>query len=264
MKFAHALYLILAIIGFSTVLAVLLSFYASGPTALPLWRMVASPGPLSKAHAFLEKECGACHTPAKGVTATACLICHATDMPLLAKQSTAFHADIEECRGCHIEHQGGTNRPVSMDHSMLARIGWGRAGAGQSIGAKAAEGGKAMSELAHQLARMTGGHPAGDIAALDCQSCHAFRDRHRGLFGSECAECHQTDSWKVAGFLHPSPRSQECAQCHQAPPSHYMMHFQMISMMVAGQMHAKVEQCFLCHQTDSWNDIKGVGWYKHH
>ena len=103
-----------------------------------------------------------------------------------------------------------------------------------------------------------------DIAALDCNSCHQNRDPHRGLMGRECAECHQTNSWKIAGFLHPSPQSQECAQCHQAPPSHYMMHFEMMSKMVAGQMHAKVEQCFMCHQTDSWNNIKGVGWYKHH
>src|SRR4051794_31948958 len=62
------------------------------------------------------------------------------------------------------------------------------------------------------------------------------------LMGRECAECHQINSWKIAGFLHPPPQSQDCAQCHQAPPSHYMMHFEMVSMMVAGQMHAKVEQ----------------------
>ena len=55
-----------------------------------------------------------------------------------------------------------------------------------------------------------------------------------------------------------------CAQCHQAPPSHYMMHFRMVSMTVAGRMHAQVNQCYLCHQTTSWNDIKGVGLYKHH
>lgn len=32
----------------------------------------------------------------------------------------------------------------------------------------------------------------------------------------------------------------------------------------AGQHHARVEQCYLCHQTDARNDIRGVGWYKHH
>ena len=43
-----------------------------------------------------------------------------------------------------------------------------------------------------------------------------------------------------------------------------MMHFQMISAKVGRQPSAKVNQCFLCHQTTVWNDIKGVGWYKHH
>ena len=28
--------------------------------------------------------------------------------------------------------------------------------------------------------------------------------------------------------------------------------------------HADVSQCFLCHKTNAWNDISGVGWYKHH
>jgi hypothetical protein len=219
--------------------------------------MAASPGPLSKAHAFLDNECSACHTPNKGVTAAACMTCHATDAPVFAPQATAFHADIKECRFCHIEHQGRTIRPTVMDHAVLARIGWGKGGdAGTKSGA--------MSDIAHFLARSTGAHPMTDIAALDCSSCHQNRDPHRGLMGRECAECHQINSWKIAGFLHPSPQSQECAQCHQAPPSHYMMHFHMLSMKVAGQMHAKVEQCFMCHQTDSWNNIKGVGWYKHH
>ena len=43
-----------------------------------------------------------------------------------------------------------------------------------------------------------------------------------------------------------------------------MMHFKMISMSVARMGYAEVNQCFLCHQTTSWNDIKGVGFYKHH
>ena len=73
-----------------------------------------------------------------------------------------------------------------------------------------------------------------------------------------------TTKWTLPEFRHPSSASQSCAQCHQAPPSHSMMHFQMISMKVACQPKAKVNQCFLCHQTTSWNDIKGVGFYKHH
>ncbi|MDH8222619.1 cytochrome C, partial [Klebsiella pneumoniae] len=60
---------------------------------------------------------------------------------------------------------------------------------------------------------------------LDCASCHSNREPHRDLFGRECGNCHETATWRIAGFLHPSPASKDCAQCHQAPPSHYMMHF---------------------------------------
>ena len=88
--------------------------------------MTASPGPLSKAHAFLEKECGACHTPNKGTTAVACMSCHASDAPLLARQVDCVSCGLKECRGCHIEHQGQTIRPTVMDHEVLARIGWGK------------------------------------------------------------------------------------------------------------------------------------------
>ena len=49
-----------------------------------------------------------------------------------------------------------------------------------------------------------------------------------------------------------------------APPSHYMMHFRMVSMTVAHVKKADVHPCFLCHHTTTWNDINGVGFYKHH
>jgi len=38
----------------------------------------------------------------------------------------------------------------------------------------------------------------------------------------------------------------------------------MISAKVAGEPKAKVEACYACHQSTSWNDIKRAGWYKHH
>lgn len=68
----------------------------------------------------------------------------------------------------------------------------------------------------------------------------------------------------VCVFVHPSARATECAQCHQEPPSHIMMHFSMMAAPFAGQRNAGVKQCFLCHQSTSWNDIKGVDWFKHH
>src|SRR5438874_6729339 len=98
----------------------------------------------------------------------------------------------------------------------------------------------------------------------NCATCHQIKEPHRGFFGTDCAQCHATAKWTIAEFRHPSAASQSGAQCHQAPPAHYMMCFEMLSMKVARQEHAQVNQCLLCHQTTSWNDIEGVGFYKHH
>jgi hypothetical protein len=193
------------------------------------WHELADPGPLAAAHARLDGRCLACHTPLLGPDAVKCTACHADDRALLQRQSTAFHAYIGQCRGCHLEHLGRAHVSRRMDHDVLARI-------------------------AEQPT----------AASLDCAACHARRDRHQGQFGGDCAGCHGTSSWRVAGYLHPSASSTDCAQCHLEPPSHRMMHFEMVSKMVAGQEHATVRQCYLCHQPTGWNDIKGVGWYKHH
>lgn len=225
-----------------------------------------SPGPLSKAHAFLEQKCSTCHTSVHGVQAANCIVCHANSDILLQRQPTAFHADISQCADCHIEHRGVNVRPVGMDHAVLARIG--------------------LSEL-HSAAQETERHIRADQigewvrdqpgssqadAALNCVTCHATKDRHVGLFGTNCSDCHGTEQWTIADYRHPSPRSLDCAQCHQAPPSHYMGHFAMVSKNIVGRGtlgsrccdNVQVSQCYRCHQTTSWNDLRGVGYYKHH
>lgn len=262
MKFSGAIYLMLGVLGFAAAVFVPLVIYRSGTPALPIWVSAASPGPLSAAHAFLGTQCESCHTPNQGIRAESCITCHAPDAFILAKQSTAFHAMIKECRGCHVEHQGTNVRPIKMDHSVLTEASTRAARDGTSPGQQPTTTG--MAALLRSLKGAIGTGPASDGEVLDCASCHSFRDRHRALFGQQCADCHATQTWKIAGFLHPSPRSQDCNQCHQAPPSHFMMHFEMVSKGVARQEHATVRECFLCHQTTSWNDIRGAGWYKHH
>ncbi len=121
-----------------------------------------------------------------------------------------------------------------------------------------------MTTLLQALRKSNHGTDADLEKTLNCVSCHANQDRHRSLFGSDCSTCHDTIKWSIASFRHPLPASRDCSQCHQAPPSHYMMHFKMISEKVAGVENAQVTQCYICHQTTTWNDIKGVGWYKHH
>lgn len=233
------------------------------------WQRMASPGELSQAHAPLDHNCNACHAPNQGATALQCILCHANNQAVLQRQPTAFHADIGSCRECHREHQGRNARPTEMDHAALSAIGLRQLSRSTTADD---EGGLVAARLQHWL-EQTPAINAAEAAnprlsareeTLNCATCHKNQDRHFGLFGNDCSACHNTDHWTIPEFRHPSPRSTDCVQCHQAPPSHYMEHFRMISMTVAGRPHARVDQCFLCHQTTSWNDIRGVGWYKHH
>ena len=225
------------------------------------WQPTVLPGALSQPHAFLENNCAACHTANKGVEAKNCIVCHADNKTLLARQPSAFHAEISACAACHLEHQGRVPSTTKMDHAALAHIGCKQI---ESDPQRApVDMGKIKAWL-KQTSHVPATHHAAEEALLHCAACHSTKDRHRGLFGADCAQCHGTTKWTLPEFRHPSPASQSCAQCHQAPPSHYMMHFKMVSMMTARMEKAEVNQCFLCHQTTSWNDIKGVGFYKHH
>ncbi|MFB6463216.1 cytochrome c3 family protein [Bradyrhizobium tunisiense] len=252
-----ALYVVVATLAVAGAAVASIGLYRGSPG--PGWTKLVSPGPLSAKHAFLSDRCESCHAPIKGVEAAACIACHAPSAADLAKQSTAFHAlGGGQCSGCHREHQGGL-RPIRMNHASLLQV------------AMPASGKKVFDRsTANQLrADLTDflGLPKSERterAALDCAGCHSNREPHSGLFGRECAACHALASWKVVGFLHPSPTSKDCAQCHQAPPSHYMGHFIMMDRVIAGQEHASVDQCFLCHMTDSFNNVKSVGWMKHH
>ena len=253
----------IAIVAVGGVVTLLLFLpYTSRIRSAAFWKRQTNPGKLSASHAFLENNCAACHTPVKGVEAANCIACHANNEALLGLQPTAFHAHIQSCRECHFEHQGVTSRLTWMDHSALVDIGL------QQLERDGPDGEKRQARA--QLIRQNGGSGGatlqigGKEITLDCASCHSNKDPHFKLFGQDCAQCHGTSNWTIAGFLHPSPRSTSCAQCHQAPPSHYMEHYEMVSKRVAKQPEARVNECYKCHQIDSWNNIKGIGWYKHH
>lgn len=255
--------LVLAVLG----LAVLLRNTRLGQTAT--WQRQASPGRLSASHASLEDRCATCHVAVKGAQAASCTPCHASNEALLQRQPTAFHADVASCRECHPEHQGGKRPPTRMDHAALARIGLRQL---EQKDYPDSEGELWRGRLLGWIGRQERAGEAASLhqritpleATLHCAACHANKDRHVKLFGQDCASCHATTQWTIPEFRHPSPRSTDCAQCHLAPPSHFMEHFAMISRKVASQPRAQVSQCYLCHQTTSWNDIRGVGWYKHH
>lgn len=231
------------------------------------WRGQVSPGPLSPAHSFLEGECESCHVTLESIPDSRCIGCHADGHALLQRQSTAFHGSIQSCTACHVEHDGSASLRAPMDHQALAQIGAAQSTRNALSNPEAkwfSERLQLLEKSLNDTLRTGNSLLAANELLLVCVICHESKDRHRGFFGRDCGECHATTEWVLAQFRHPGPTNQDCVQCHEAPPSHYMEHFRMISQSVAEQPHAAVEQCYLCHQTTSWNDIRGAGFYDHH
>lgn len=252
MKNVNRFYLVLIVGGAIAAIIALASLYGTGSAAVPGWRTAFQPGALSSGHSFLDGKCESCHTAARGVEAAACIKCHASTAADLAKQPTAFHATIQDCRGCHSEHQGG-ERPTRMDHAALERIG-----SHVTVGT-AGHAGVTRQMLADMADFLGVSLAQTEQSSLDCASCHGNQDTHRELFGTECAGCHQTTTWRIASSQHPSLTSKDCAQCHEAPPSHYSEHFSMAGMEAGGHGGTQISQCYQCHKTNSFRDRKMFG-----
>lgn len=221
------------------------------------------PGALSPRHAYLGDRCAACHEPTVGVTVANCTACHANAERLLGRQPTMFHASVQECATCHVEHQPANVRPLVMDHVVLARVGARTLARASKSDPDSAATLKSL-ETWLRIRRPDQLDESTVREALNCAGCHDRKDPHQKRFGSDCAQCHAFESWRISGYQHPSSNSKECVQCHQPPPSHLMGHFSMMSQKIAGKEHARVDQCFECHNTTGWNDIVNLGYYKHH
>jgi len=230
------------------------------------WERWVEPGKLSQGHASLESNCVACHTSITGVSATKCILCHANNTALLQRQPTSFHANVGACNSCHIEHQGPILRPVLMDHAVLANIGLKQLRQGASGDKTAAHKLATWMKIIDKDGHLLSTYPNATAleASLNCLSCHSNQDPHFGYFGTDCVQCHSTTKWTIPGYQHPSPQSTQCNECHKPPPSHLMGHFVMMDQGITNQKDTKLSECFKCHQTNSWNDIKGVGWFKMH
>ncbi len=233
---------------------------------LAAWQRLASPGDLSAAHSRLEGDCGACHTAVTGASRTKCIACHATEERLLIWPELTVHASVRDCRACHSEHLGASAFSTRMDHVALATMGLGLLASGESeAGRSAAQ--HLSSWIAESPAGKDGGKEsrvAPAEAVLQCATCHAESDAHRGMFGSDCGACHGTRGWVIPEYRHPSNTSSDCAQCHRAPPCHSTPHFKRVCATVAGEPNAEVRDCHSCHQVTAWNNIEGVGWYQSH
>jgi hypothetical protein len=248
------------IVAVATAASLAVAHFEPASSAL---KQFVRPAPLSPRHAYLADRCASCHEPSVGVTVANCTACHANSERLLGRQPTVFHASVQECTACHIEHQAANIRPRLMDHVELAKLGARTLVRASRTDADSAATLKSL-ETWLQIQSPDQFDASTAREALNCAGCHDRRDPHMKRFGGDCAQCHVFESWRISGYQHPSSRSKECVQCHQPPPSHLMGHFSMMSQKIAGKEHARVDQCFECHNTTGWNDIVNVGFFKVH
>jgi hypothetical protein len=214
-------------------------------------------------HAEIE-SCSACHAPPWSGEAMAdrCLACH-DDIRAQIDHHGPLHGSMPEadqCRTCHTEHQGAAARITRLDR------------------------------FRHDFAAfpLTGKHTTLDCASChigqtylgtpqSCAACHAEPAVHKGRFGSDCASCHSTFTWRDSqfknGFDHDLASfkltgkhtsvdckschlnsvfvgtPQTCAACHAEPAVH------------KGRFGTA---CAHCHATITWKDTTSlIGSFDH-
>lgn len=157
------------------------------------WQRMVMPGPLSKAHADLEKDCASCHKAFdSGAERQLCMSCH-EEVAADVAAKTGYHgrqtmAIKSPCRSCHGEHKGreadiaglseATFDHDRTDHPLLG---------------------------AHRQVACNGCHVAGkrrDAAPGKCVDCHREDDPHGEAMSDDCKSCHDEVRWKATRFDH--------------------------------------------------------------
>lgn len=146
--------------------------------------------------------CQTCH-PGEGYSFSqqTCADCHGrADAGFIAEHVQSFGKD---CLSCH----DGTGNIKNFDHRKFFPL-----------------------EGAHAAVECTACHVNRQFkgTATECLACHAEPDVHKGLFGTDCAACHNTTAWKPAELPnhtfpldHGGRGVQACATCHPATFSAY-------------------------------------------
>lgn len=121
-------------------------------------------------------QCTECHTRDRGFVfdGEACARCHAGhSMDFMVQHVQEFG---ENCLGCH----DGVDRMVDFDHSTTGFALVGR----------------------HAEASCIACHVEGEFedTPQDCASCHAEPQAHLGVFGMDCAACHDPEAWSPASL----------------------------------------------------------------
>lgn len=89
--------------------------------------------------------------------------------------------------------------------------------------------------------------------ALLCTRCHF--DRHDGLFGSRCRQCHGIRTWRIASYRHPAQHRRDCIRCHRPPASHDDADFWRLIVKDMPEQKVSAEDCWRCHTIYHWRHL---------
>ncbi len=158
-----------------------------------------------------------------------------------------FHEDIQDCTACHEPWRGASDKQClechDFDDSPMLK---------KEIRFHEARQNCMACHKEHQML-------GANISIMDhkplneellCTTCHF--DRHDGLFGRNCRECHGIRSWKVPGYRHPVEDRTDCYRCHKGPQSHYDERFWDLIVKDMEKESVPERDCCQCHTIYHW------------
>jgi len=252
-------------------------------------RAQISPGPLSKAHSFLEgaTNCTQCHQISFGTSQFKCLDCH-TEIRQRLAEHRGLHANLlpkgatgKDCVTCHSEHNGIDFNLIHWQPSIQAfdhsKTGYPLTGKHAGLACKQCH--NAQNIPTNQRSSIVVKDLNRTFLGLsrDCSTCHA--DEHHGQLGQTCANCHTEAGWKPATkFDHATAKFRltgahanvACEKCHVtvAGPKPYVKYvgvaFGKCSDCHADPHHGAFKNsCESCHNTTSWKQVKLTQGFDH-
>jgi hypothetical protein len=194
-----------------------------------------SPGPLSRAHADIDKtaKCFQCHEPRKATTADRCLACH-VELRQRIDTGKGFHGRMQaasraRCGSCHIEHGGRDVELIRWDGGRERfdhrQTGFALEGAHAALACNTCHTPKWIraTDVLEKRSVNLGRTYLG--LRTTCHDCHT--DVHHGQFEARmaqgtCSVCHGQSTWKPVAFDHEASRyplrgkhrQVQCQKCH--------------------------------------------------
>ena len=178
-------------------------------------------------------KCEACHKAFKEDLPKTCIGCHRSDD--VHKGSLG-----EKCESCHNERTWNTS---NFDHDKTKF--------------PLRDKHRTKCESCHKTGQKF------EKVPMDCMSCHAKDDVHKGRYGVKCQDCHDAKDWKKPTFDHDRDtkyklkdkhKAAKCDSCHKGDLYKDKLKTDCYSCHKADDVHkmAFTSNCEKCHSERAW------------